>query len=228
MRVFGPILVALAAGVSASVALVGLPSNDEGALLTAAARLLRGGIFYRDVDSYPFPAAAYLLAFAMRVFGEHLTVARVLAGALYCVSVVSLYAAALHLMDRRRAALFGLCTLAFKFLAWPAFTHYMYADLAFAFACAAIALLMGRPPDAARGRLVAAGACLGISIAAKQNLGIPLTLVSLAWLAWPEAWLRPLASWVSRSLFWFQTRRPVLTLNPSFFRFNLLFKFFLR
>ena len=33
-----------------------LGGNDEGALLTAAGKILRGGVFYRDIDAYPFPA----------------------------------------------------------------------------------------------------------------------------------------------------------------------------
>ena len=39
------------------------PMSDEGAVLTAAAKLLRGGVFYRDVDAYWFPGSAYLAAF---------------------------------------------------------------------------------------------------------------------------------------------------------------------
>ena len=42
-----------------------LPFQDEGATLTAAARILRGEVFYRDIDAYPFPGAAYLAAGAM-------------------------------------------------------------------------------------------------------------------------------------------------------------------
>ena len=59
---FGPLLVALAAGLSVWLMDRGSPPNDEGALLTNAARILRGDVFYRDIDAYPFPAATYLLA----------------------------------------------------------------------------------------------------------------------------------------------------------------------
>lgn len=168
----------------------GMPANDEGALLTAAAKILQGGVFYRDIDSYPFPGAAYLLALGMRLFGEHLSVARGLAAGIYCCAILSLYLASLSLLDRRRAALFGLSLLSFKFLAWPAFTAYMYSDLSFAFGCAAIALLLGRDHRGASWRLALAGACVGVSLASKQNLGIYLAAAAFALLAFPEWLLR--------------------------------------
>ena len=152
----------------------GLPPNDEGALLTNAAKILQGGVFYRDIDAYPFPAAPYLLALAMRGFGEHLWVARALAALLFEVVLLALYAASLHLLSPQRAALFGLSLLVFKFVAWPAFTAYTYSDLSFAGACVACAALLAHLEKPSRARLLLAGAAAALSIAAKQNLGLPL------------------------------------------------------
>jgi hypothetical protein len=152
----------------------GLPPNDEGALLTNAAKILQGGTFYRDIDAYPFPAAPYLLALAMHAFGEHLQVARALAALLFEVVLLALYAASLHLISRQRAALFGLSLLVFKFVAWPAFTAYTYSDLSFAGACLASAALLSHLARPSRARLLLAGAAVALSIAAKQNLGLPL------------------------------------------------------
>ena len=97
----GPILLGLSAVLSVYFAGFQLPGADEGALLTNAMKLLRGGVFYRDVDAYPFPLAAYLAASAFSVFGEHLSVSRALAGLLFCATVLALYATALRLVDRR-------------------------------------------------------------------------------------------------------------------------------
>ena len=83
------------------------PMSDEGAVLTAAAKLLRGGVFYREIDAYWLPGSAYLAAFAMKLFGEHLSVARVLAAISYLGMVLGLYALALRLLGARRAGLFG-------------------------------------------------------------------------------------------------------------------------
>jgi hypothetical protein len=102
---------------------------------------------------------------------------------------VSLYAASLGLLGRGRAALFGLSLLSFKFLAWPGFTAYMYADVALAAACVAIALGFG-PGRRGRLRLLLAGVCVGLSVACKQNLGIPVAGVALALLAFPQLLLR--------------------------------------
>jgi hypothetical protein len=152
----------------------GLPPNDEGALLTNAAKILQGRVFYRDIDAYPFPAAPYLLALAMRLFGEHLSVARGLAALLFVVVLLALYAAALPVLGRARAALYGLSLLAFKFLAWPAYTAYTYSDLSFAGACVACAALMAFLERPGGALLLLAGAATAVSIAAKQNLGLPL------------------------------------------------------
>ncbi len=171
---FAPLLAALGLLLSLWFMNGGLPPNDEGALLTNAAKILQGSVFYRDIDAYPFPAAPYLLAFAMRGFGEHVSVARGLAALLFEIVLLSLYAASLHLLSRPRAALFGLSLLVFKFVAWPAFTAYTYSDLSFAGACVAAAALLAHLERPGRARLLLAGAAVAVSIAAKQNLGLPI------------------------------------------------------
>ena len=60
--VVAPGLLALAAGVAWWFANRGLPNPDEGAVLTAAARILRGDVFYRELDAYWMPGSAYALA----------------------------------------------------------------------------------------------------------------------------------------------------------------------
>jgi hypothetical protein len=172
--VFLPALLVAALVLSAGFARLGLPGADEGALLTNAVKLLRGAVYYRDVDAYPFPLATYLLAGWMGAFGEHLGAARGLAALVYAVTVASLYACALPLLGARRAALFGLSLLAFKYLAWPSFTAYTYWDVAFACACLCAALLVAGDPRGSAARLAAAGAAAGLAVLAKQNLGLYL------------------------------------------------------
>ncbi|MGE4609255.1 MAG: glycosyltransferase family 39 protein, partial [Myxococcota bacterium] len=172
--VFGPLLFIAAAGISLWYASRGFPFQDEGSTLTAASKILDGAVFYRDIDAYPFPGAPYLLALCMSLFGEHLSVARGLAGLLYCASVLALYAASLQLVDRNRAALFGLCLLGFKFVGWPAFSTYNYSDVGFFFACLAISLLVTPIARASGLRMLLAGFCVAGAVASKQNLGIYL------------------------------------------------------
>ncbi len=183
---FLPILLLLAAGVSRWHVDARLPTPDEGALLTAAAKIVRGAEFYRDLDAYPFPGAHYLLAVGMRIFGEHLSVARWMAAAFYCGMVASLYATALQLMDRRWAALFGLSLLSLKFLAWPVFSAYLYSDVAFFGACVAIAALVTHGLRGASPHLLLAGAGIGVALACKQSLGIYLGAASAAALLFPR------------------------------------------
>jgi Dolichyl-phosphate-mannose-protein mannosyltransferase len=197
--VFAPLLLGLAVSISSWFANRGLPTSDEGAVLTWTAKILRGGVFYRDIDAYPMPGAAYFLALWMRLFGEHLTVARVVAAGVYCLAVSSLYFASLQLLDRPRAALFGLSLLSFKFLAFPAFTTYMYSDLSFCLACLAIALLLSHPFRGASIRLVLAGVLVGGAFATKQSLGIYLGAAAIAILLFPKLLLAaPTRPWRER------------------------------
>jgi hypothetical protein len=175
-RLFGGILIALTAIQSLWYAPYGLGGSDEGALLATAGRILRGDVFYESIDAYPFPGSHYLLAFAMSLFGEHLAVARFLAGLIYGGIVVILYATALELLDRSRAALFGIALLGCKFLAWPAYTSYFYWDLSFLAACVAVFLLLRSSDRSARGPMIGVGAAVGIAFISKQSLGIYLGL----------------------------------------------------
>ena len=183
--VFLPALLLLCLGVSAGYVDSRLPTPDEGALLTAATKIRRGADFYQDLDAYLFPGAHYALAIGMEIFGEHLSVARWMAAAFYCGIVASLYAAALQLMDRSWAALFGLYLLSCKFLTWPAFSAYLYSDVAFFGACVALAALVGHGFRGASPRLLLAGAGIGLAFACKQNVGIYLGAASAAALLFP-------------------------------------------
>jgi hypothetical protein len=182
-RVFAPLLVALAMMISAYVANRGLPTSDEGFVLALAGRILRGAVFYRDLDAYQFPGAMYLLAGWMWAFGESVNSARWLAAIVFSGMVLGLYLTAAQLLDRSRAAIFGVGVLSFKILAAPAFTAFMYSDLAFCLGVFAIALFVGQASSGRSFRLVAAGILVALATASKQNLGIYLAGMAIFVLA---------------------------------------------
>jgi hypothetical protein len=181
--VFAPILAVLAMAVSALLVNRGAPTSDEGVVLAWAGKILRGGVFYRDINAYQFPGSAYLLAGWMWLFGESVNAARWLAAWVFCGLLLGLFLTATQLLDRRRAALCGLGLLSFKVFASPAFTTFMYSDLSLCFASFAIALLVGHTYRGASIRLVAAGALVACATASKQNLGIYLAGASMLLLA---------------------------------------------
>ncbi len=154
----------------------GLPTPDAGAALVHAAKILRGAVFYRDLDAYPFPAAVYLLAGAMRIFGETLTVARVVAAVTYTSILLASYRITLDLGGRGAAALCGLAILSLKFLAWPAFQDSLYAEVGLCFALWSMVAYFRFRRRGERSALVAAGLLAGVTILSKQSLGIYLAL----------------------------------------------------
>ena len=183
---FAPALLALSATLSFLYADRSMPIADEGALLVAAHKILQGGVFYRDVDAYAFPGVSYLLAGVMAIFGEHLSVARAVAGIFFCLTVQGIYFCALALMDQRRAALCGLSILSLKFYAFPIYTMYFYADPSMAAAILALALFLRHRFDGASLRLVAVGVLTGLSVVTKQPTGIYLAAVFAVVLGFPS------------------------------------------
>jgi hypothetical protein len=173
-RAFGAFLVAASGALCLWFSRYGLPTPDAGAALVHAVRLARGAVFYRDLDAYPLPAASYLLALAMRIFGENLAVGRALAAVTYTAILMACYGLTLELGGRRSAALCGLAVLSLKFLAWPAFQDALYPDTALCFAlCSMLAWFRFHRLGQARG-LAVAGLLAGLTLLCKQNLGLYL------------------------------------------------------
>ena len=151
-----------------------LPPSDEGAILTQAARILDGDVYYRDLDAYVLPGASYLLALALAVFGEHLSVARWVAGGVFAAIVLGVWACARQVIGPRRAVWVGVAMLSFKFLAWPGLTAYLYWDVAFALACVSVALFVASERELSLWPLFLAGACAGLALLCKQTVGLGL------------------------------------------------------
>jgi hypothetical protein len=162
-----------------------MPIPDEGSLLTNAVKLLHGGVFYRDVEASTFPAVTYLLAGMMSLFGEHLSVARALAGSFFCTMVLGTYACAVALIDQRRAALCGLSLLSLKFLAFPIYTMFFWSDPALAAAIVALALFLRHRFDGPSQRLFWVGVLTGLAVVSKQSTGIYVAVVFAVVLCFP-------------------------------------------
>lgn len=175
-----PLALACAA-VAVSLPLVRLwpPFPDEGAMLVGAVKLLRGGVFFREVDAFPLPGAWYLLAGAMAIFGQHLITARALEVAIYTGMVVVSFLAVRSAASSRVALLYGFSLIALKYWAWPIWTTYVYPDLAIALAMAGV-LVFVRSLDRARPAMLGAAGFLFVASAwCKQTVGVYPGLVGL-------------------------------------------------
>jgi hypothetical protein len=174
------VLAGAAAVVSLPLIRMGPPTPDEGAMLTGAVKLLRGGIFYRDVAAYPTPGAWYLLAAAMRLAGESVVTARTLTLIALAVTVGLFYLIGRRVLGPRLSFACGVALLAVKFWALPAWIAYLYADVAFVLASgAALAFIVGWQRQRALAFFVA-GLLFGAAALCKQTVGICPALMGLA------------------------------------------------
>jgi len=191
------VLAGLALSLSAWTLHYRAPASDEGAILTQAAKILRGGLYYQDIDAYPFPLASYLLAGWMALFGESVQSARMLAALVFTAIVLTVHGIALRVVSPGRALRVALALLSLKFIAWPGLSAYFYWDVAFALACVAIALYLGDAPAPRGARLFAVGVFTGLALLTKQTVGITLGAALIVLLLWPALAFGPHAGGAS-------------------------------
>jgi hypothetical protein len=152
----------------------GLPTPDAGAALVHATRIADGAVFYRDLDAYPLPGSSYLLAAAMKLFGERLEVARTVAAITFTMIVIGGYRITVLVAGRSAAALCGLWLISLRFLAYPAFHDSLYPDWALLFALWSILFFLRYQASDSPGALWKAGLLGGMTLLCKQNLGLYL------------------------------------------------------
>lgn len=167
-------------------------------MLTGAVKLLRGGVFFREVDAFPLPGAWYLLAGVMALFGQSLVVARVLDAAIYTAMVVVSYVLARKVLGRGAAAFYGMSLVALKYWAWPIWTAYVYPDLAIALTMGGILALVRLLEGREHWPAFVAGLLFAAATSCKQTVGIYPGLVGLGMLgAWRILAIHGAPAWSS-------------------------------
>ncbi|MBI3554588.1 MAG: glycosyltransferase family 39 protein [Elusimicrobia bacterium] len=146
-----------------------LDAPDEGAMLYAAERILHGEHPFRDFWINFMPGQCYVLAGALRLFGDTLRTARLLTVLENFAAVVAAYALAAVLSSRAAAAATWLaCAVSLGF-----FMVYESQNAPALFcgllACLAFERWLRRPGP---GGLAAAGALAGLSALFRQDLGL--------------------------------------------------------
>jgi Dolichyl-phosphate-mannose-protein mannosyltransferase len=107
---------------------------DEGIILAGAERILRGQVLYRDFFSYFTPGSYYLVALALKVFGDSFVVARTLVALEGAVCAAITYLLARRVCGRgvalATAALVTLTALPYRFLVLHNWDSTLWACLA--------------------------------------------------------------------------------------------------
>lgn len=152
----------------------GLSLLDEGSPLAIAEGLRRGGVLYRDHNTFVAPLVYELLRVLLALFGDHLLVGRLFQALVFTLCALLLYGVARAFAGPRGAGLVALSLLPIKAIGFPLWTIPNYSQLAMLLALASLAaslryLLTGR----ARW-LVAAGVAAGLTLLAKQTLGVAI------------------------------------------------------
>ena len=168
---------------------------DEGTVIYDSFRITCGEVIYRDFFQFQGPVFYYVYAGLFTITGPSMAAARalnVLITGLSATLIALLVSRNLGLLAGAMAAAVHICLLVPM---WPyAYPHW----LAEAFALTGIYLLVTSNGQARRE--IVGGACLGLSVATIQSLGIPILAVCMADLAvpgivhrsWRETFARPL------------------------------------
>lgn len=162
---------------------------DEGYILAIADDINRGRALYRDVNvDAPFPAAFHLLAGWFDLAGTSIASSRVLAAGCFAVYVASMYRISRAVVGRGASLVVVLALLSYRVWAFPHWQVYSYSSVAATLSTLAVAVLVGWVGRRGIGRLLLAGAAIGVAILAKQNTGLAvggslgLALLVLPWL----------------------------------------------
>ena len=143
---------------------------DEGLILFGAERVLHGDVLHRDFYANYGPAQFYLLAGLYKLFGASVLTERALDTAERCASIILVFVLVDGAAPRLHAILAALASLIwlryFEGYGYPLFP-------ALAAALAGLGLLL----SAARGaqsasRLAAAGACVGVIVLFRYEIGL--------------------------------------------------------
>lgn len=158
------------------VYLTGLPHNlgaaDESNFIYEAKRLADGEVMYRDVFDLITPVSMYLTAFAFRVFGSDMSVARATIAVVHAVIVVAIYACS-RLVGVRSglAAAAALAHLAIGHPTWPYVSQHWFATAANILVL--LSLLRCRWHEQPSWAAVP-GVITGVLIGIQQQKGVPI------------------------------------------------------
>jgi hypothetical protein len=168
---------------------------DEGTVLYDSFRITSGEVIYRDFFEFQGPVFYYVHAGLFAVTGPSIPAARalnLLVTALTTTLMALLVARNLGPIAGAGAAAVHACLLVPM---WPyVYPHWLAEALAF------VGIYLLATNSGRARREVAGGACLGLSAATIQSLGLPILAACMAALAmpgiaqrsWRETWVRPL------------------------------------
>ena len=157
---------------------------DEGFVLYAAERILRGDLPYRDFQLHYMPAQFYVLAALFKAFGHSIFVERMWDAVVRTGMVAAGFALARNLMPPAPAAIAAL--LVMLRLGASGF-HGINLFPALLFALLSGACLLASFPGALRGWLIAAGLLAGVAVLFRQDVGGYAVAIDLLMLG---AWRR--------------------------------------
>ncbi|MDB4433188.1 hypothetical protein N9166_00440 [bacterium] len=179
----------LALGLAAQLALFdrSMIAMDEGHLVSAADRLSRGELLYRDVHTGIFPGIYYTAALLFSVIGRDVLVTRAAQILVNTAIALCLFLVGLRVMRPAWAALPPLLYFALFVFGFPVLVMFNYSALSLGFGLAALLFLL-RYLETAR---LVDGAMLGFLLAAcvlaKQNFGALVALAVLLGFLWGRA-----------------------------------------
>lgn len=167
----GVALVALASVVQWPIVRRAISPLDEGTLLSIGEGLSRGDVLYADRHSVFGPVTFEFLSLLYRCFGASVTVGRVAMAVLFLAVVWLTYDLGARASGRRAGLVAAVAVVAVKPLGFPMWTIVNYSQIVLLFCMASTALVYRYWRSPSSSKLALAGACIGLAVATKQNIG---------------------------------------------------------
>jgi hypothetical protein len=157
---------------------------EEGLILEAAQRLIRGDHLYQDIVAFTGPLPFEGLALLFRVFGEEILVGRAAVTVLHGAATAAIFALARSARADGLAHVAGALAASTPILLFPLFSTYFYTTLAVSIGVvaswAALAGLRNQRWAIVAGVLVASSALCKQTVGAVLALGLLVSLVACA------------------------------------------------
>jgi hypothetical protein len=152
----------------------GISHHDEGSILSIADGLRHGQVLYRDRATFVAPLTYEIVRLLFGIFGSSFAVARILQALIFSGCLMVAHEILRTIVGRSAAVAGAVALLALKSWAFPAWTMLNYSQVAMLLCLTSVWLVSKFLEEHRLGWLALAALAIGVTVLAKQNIGVLL------------------------------------------------------